>query len=242
MRQLIWKELHEQAWKLGFASIVLMTFAAIAYRARLLSDEVTAMWICYISLTLLPITASTGLLPTERAEGTLEMLLSLPIRRWRVLLTKTLLGLAQVIVPILLAALVAIVICGGREIPTSSMLALHVRSATTGALLLAWMFALTARLPSEARAAMIAVGVLIIWELVTVGLSWDVTPRWTAGGHPIPLPTWPLIFTPLVFVYGLTEGFIHSPPLAVAVFVQAVFAAGLWALALVQLRVNDRVV
>ena len=75
MRMLIWKEWHEQSWKLGFGCIVLASFSLIGLRARTTSDEMIVMCVCIMGVGLLPILSSTGLVPAERSEGSLEALL-----------------------------------------------------------------------------------------------------------------------------------------------------------------------
>lgn len=229
MSTLFWKEWHEQAWKLGFGGLLLGTLAALAFHARLLADETTAMWICFIGITLLPIVSSIGLISAERADGTLEMLLALPVRSGRVLLVKAIVGLLLVAVPMLVAAGITLLITGAREVPIGSMSSLYLRAIAAAVMLFLWMLALTTRLPSEARAALIAVGVLIIWELTTVGLT-----------HPA-LPSWSVALSPFGFVYDATEGFVNSPPLVGVVLMQLLISSTLWLWTLRQFGPSDSV-
>jgi ABC-type transport system involved in cytochrome c biogenesis permease component len=224
MRALLWKEWHEQAWKLGFGCIVLGTLALLGLHARLLSDEMVSMWVCFIGLTLLPILSSTGFLPAERAEGTLEMLLSLPVRRWRILAVKTVIGVLLCVVPLAAAAALSVVVARGRELPVYFMVLFYARSALTAVALFVWMLAVTARLPSEARGALLAVGILILWGLATAGLDAD------------PMPRWATTLSPLAFIYGISDGFEHSPALLTVIGLQLIIAIALWLCTLSQLK------
>src|SRR6185437_11506303 len=79
MRSLLWKEWREQSWKLVFGSLILAAFAFIGLHARIVADELLLQWVCLLAVALLPVLASTGLVPAERDDGTLETLFSLPI-------------------------------------------------------------------------------------------------------------------------------------------------------------------
>ena len=78
VRSLFWKEWHEQRWKLGFGSIILMSFAAISLRARLMPDEDVVVTVVAIAGLLLPVLVSMGLVAPERADGSLRSLRALP--------------------------------------------------------------------------------------------------------------------------------------------------------------------
>jgi ABC-type transport system involved in multi-copper enzyme maturation permease subunit len=191
MRKLLWKEWHEQSWKLGFGCVVLGALALIGFRSRILSDYTMMMWVGFLGLTLLPILAATGLVPAERGEGSMDSLLALPVKTSQILAAKALMGLALCVGPMLVAATISLVIAGGREIPVAYMLAFYVATTLTTVSLLAWMIALTIRLPSETRAALLSVGILILWMLATAGLTYQSVPG--IG----------LAISPFSFVYGV---------------------------------------
>ncbi|MDB5295230.1 MAG: hypothetical protein JWO31_1213, partial [Phycisphaerales bacterium] len=96
MRILLWKEWHEQRWKLGFSSLLLAAFALIGLRSRVVADEAVLAVLTTLGTLLLPVLAVVGLVPPERADGTLEALLALPVRPGRVLAAKALAGAALV--------------------------------------------------------------------------------------------------------------------------------------------------
>src|SRR5205085_1361883 len=112
---------------------------------------------------LLPVLSSTGLVPAERGEGTLGALLALPVAPWRILGAKTLIGLALCVGPLAAAAAASLALAGGREMSGAAMLGLFARTAAATVSLFVWMLALTVRLPNEARAGLLSLGVLVFW-------------------------------------------------------------------------------
>jgi len=217
MRQLIWKEWHEQSWRLGFGCLVLGAMALIGLHARILNDNAMMMWVCFIGITLLPVLSITGLLPAERNEGTFESLLALPVAPWKILAAKTVMGLVLCAGPMVAAAVISLLAAGGREMLDQDILHLYADSTLSAISLLLWMMALTSRLPSEARAGLLASGILILWILATAGLAYPSVPPLARA------------ISPLVFVYQFSGD--HMGPLLpewVNLLVAAVIAIVLW--------------
>jgi hypothetical protein len=194
MHSLLWKEWHEQRWKLAFGSLILAAFALIGLRARVVADAMLLEWVCVLAVLLLPVLASTGLLPAERNDGTLAMLLALPTHPRLIFAVKTMLGVLLCAGPLIVTAAVSVAVAGGREVSTAQMSALYLRTLAATLSLFFWMFALTVRLPTETRAALISLGVLIVWLIVNVGLN----EAWTDDVAPSVF--W--IVNPFVFLFG----------------------------------------
>ena len=219
MRSLLWKEWHEQRWKLAFGSLILAAFAVVGLRARVIADETMLEAVCLLAVPLLSVLSSTGLVPAERDEGTLQTLLALPVRPARIFAAKTVMGVVLCAVPLILTVVVGVVIAGGREISSAAIMGLHLRTLAATLSLYFWMLALTVRLPTETRAALITLGVLVMWMIVTVGLPQGWNPQMMSSRF------W--LVDPLVFLMGFKEGqWAGSLPAAAAV--QAVIAAALW--------------
>ena len=249
MNSLLWKEWHEQRWKLGFGCVILSAFALIGLRTRVVPDEAILLWVCFIGVLLLPVLASTGLVPAERADGTLQSMLALPVRPWKILLAKTLMGVLLCAGPLAAAAVVSVIIAGGREITSAAMLGVYARSIAAALSLFIWMYALTIRLPGEARAGLLATGVLIFWLLATAGIAeassflkdWPHSDL--ATNAPVLRRLW--VVTPFVFPFGFGA---DSPAVqlgsaataAGAIAAQALIAVALWFWAARQLPVDTR--
>jgi hypothetical protein len=217
MRSLLWKEWREQSWKLAFGCVVLAALALIGLRARVVADDTMVMTVCFVAMTLLPVLSSTGLVPAERSEGSFDALVALPVQPWRIFLAKMILGLLLCVVPLLLAGVASVILTRGREMTGGQMIDLYVRSTLATVSLFLWMVFVTIRLPSEGRAALVAMGMWIIWALATIGLGATEIPSWLRA------------ISPLAFVHGIAGGADGlPPPLLLVLFVQAVIAAGLW--------------
>ncbi len=218
MPNLLWKEWHEQSWKLGFGCLVLGALALIGLHSRIIDDESMVLFVCFLGIALLPVLSSTGLVPAERSEGSLESLLALPVASWKILAMKTAMGILLCAGPLMFAGAVSILIAGGREMTTGVMFAYYARSALTAISLLVWMLALTIRLPNETRAGLLAMGLLIFWMLATAGLGVPSVP-------PLLLDISPLAF---IYMRKTREQVITMPPLAVVLAVQAGIVLLLW--------------
>jgi ABC-type transport system involved in multi-copper enzyme maturation permease subunit len=171
MWSLLWKEWHEQSWKLGFGSLTLAALAWIGLRSRIIADETMVLWVCFIGVMLLPILSSTGLVPAERSEGSFESLLALPVSPWRILLAKTVMGLVLCLGPLAAALAASLAAAGGRELEAGAMVEIYACSMLATVSLFFWMMALTVRLPTETRAALLGLGVLMLWGMVTGSLQ-----------------------------------------------------------------------
>jgi hypothetical protein len=244
MRQLIWKEWHEQRWKLGFGCIVLCAFAMIGLRTRAVPDESIMIGTCALGVLLLPILAAAGLIPAERGEGTLRTLLALPVAPWKVLMAKMRLGAVLCAGPILAAAVVSVLLTRGREVSEATTWMIYLRSTATALSLFAWMVCLTTRSSSEGRGTALAVGVLVFWLLATAGLRfqgahwywyWNSSYAYRSP-RVVPLAVdflWPL--SPFFFVFAPPE-----VPLAAGVGAQSIIAILLGLFAVRAITREDR--
>jgi ABC-type transport system involved in cytochrome c biogenesis permease component len=167
MRKLIWKEWHEQSWKLAFGCIVLSAFVVIGMHARIVPDMAIVAYICAIGVLILPITSAAGLFPAERADGSFDSLIAMPIAVWKILLARTLSAVVLTAGPLAVAAAVTVLMAGGRESTIRETLAVYGVSALASTTLVIWMMSLTIRLPNEGRASLVSMGVLVIWGLIT---------------------------------------------------------------------------
>jgi len=230
MRSLLWKEWHEQRWKLAFGSLILGAFALIGLRARVVADELLLEWLCFLSVVLLPVMASTGLIASEREERTIESMLSLPVAPARIFWIKTLIGVLLTAGPLVVAGVISLIVAGGRELSTPAMALFFAKSIAAALSLFFWMFALTVRLPTETRASLIAMAVVVMWLLISLGITQASE---ASVFHPRPVDQPPpsnlWLACPFVFLIPpktTTAGFVVA-----SLFVQAAIAAMLlfWA-------------
>src|SRR4051794_24144458 len=109
-RSLVWKEWHEQRWRLWFGIALLATFTAIGLRTRIMPDEQIVVMTILVGGMLFPLMVAMGLVAPERAEGTIVRLLALPVPPWKVLAAKALVGAGVCAAPMLVSTLIGAVI------------------------------------------------------------------------------------------------------------------------------------
>ena len=186
IRMLMWKEWREQRWKLALGCVVLATFTFVGLRSRLVMDQMILGMNMLLGGIALPIFAGMDLVAGERANETLGSLLRLPCRPWKVLAVKTGTAAAVCVAPMLLTGCVAALVAGGREVSTWEVLRFHLAGAGLAVTVLVWMLAFGIRQPGEARAAVVAVAILIVWILVVP--IWEPfesrLPDWIMVLHP----------------------------------------------------------
>ena len=161
------KEWREQRWKLALGCILLGGFTLVGLRSRMIQDYMVVGLVATMSVVLLPILASMDLLAGEREGGTLVSLLALPVRPWRILAAKLAAGITVCIAPVIVACAIACLIAGGREMTMRQIVVSFAAAAALAGTALIWMLAFSARQPSEARAAVVGIGVLAGWMLLT---------------------------------------------------------------------------
>ena len=212
------KEWREQRWKLALGVLVVGGFTLLGLRARIVPDVAILAMAATISAALLSLLASMDLLAGERANGTLLSLLRLPVRPWRILAAKVAAGAVVCVGPLAVACAIACLLAGGREESTRTVLTLFAVAAALAVTAMIWMLAFGARQPSEARAAIAGIAVLIAWALAVA--------VYTVFGHS--LPRWVMVVHPMSFFVALEEP--DAPWLAGVVPVQAAlsFALLVW--------------
>jgi len=117
-RKLIWKEWHEQCWRLAFGCVLFGGCMLIGLKTRMMWDTAIIGMGLVFAVPLLAILAAMSPVAGERSEGTLSMLLGLPLRPWKTLLIKTLMALVVCLGPIVTMLIVSLAVAGGREAAT----------------------------------------------------------------------------------------------------------------------------
>jgi ABC-type transport system involved in multi-copper enzyme maturation permease subunit len=165
-RGLFWKEWHEHRWKLAFGCVILAGYTVVGLGTRMESDRAVLFTSALGAAFLLPILAGMDLVAAERADGSLRALLSLPVRPWVVLAVKILMGALTCIVPQATAMLISCLIAGDREVSAAQFVRAYLGSMAFSLCLLTWMLCLGIRQPSDARTALVGIGVFAVWFIV----------------------------------------------------------------------------
>lgn len=213
-KSLIWKEWHEQRWKLGFGCVLLMTITFVGLHTRVTPDEGIIGLVVLIGGLLLPLLNAMGLVAAERDEGSFNTLMRLPASTLRIYTAKSLMGIAIVTIPILGSALIALAVAGNREMSGARLLALFGLGAAVAVAVFLWTSVAGMRQPTEARAAMAGVVVLAVW-MVTLVFTLIMT-----GEE----PNWVVALSP----FGLIMGFDLPDQLLAIALVQLTTMSLLW--------------
>lgn len=192
-RSLLWKEWHEQRWRLWFGVALLGTFTVIGLRTRVLPDEQMAAMTIMVGGIIFPLMVAMGLVAPERAEGTIVRLFALPVPPWQVMAAKALVGGAVCAGPLVASGLIAVLMVGDREMSLAKLVGLYAMGTGVALAVFTWLTAAGVRQPSEARAGLMGVAVFVAWclaiavcEMFQAEVFMTARPTdWVAGASPL---------------------------------------------------------
>ncbi len=224
IRMLMWKEWREQRWKLALGSLMLVGFTAVALRTRVIPDVGVLAMSFALGGLLLPILVGMDLVAGERESGTLECLLNLPVRPWKVLGVKLAMGVAVCVGPMLAACVVTLLMAGGREQSSSLFLRLYASATGFGVCLLLWMTAFGIRQRTEARAAVVGMAVVFAWYAWATAIfaSRVVNPVKKGAADLLMLPNPLCVAFPIIQTHRTVEFLAVQAVVAALLFVWAV--------------------
>jgi len=220
LRSLFWKEWHEQRWKVLFGSVLVAGCAVVGLKTRILPDEAILVFYAVGAALVLPILAAMDLVATERADGSLGTLISMPVRPSVVLAVKMAVASLTCIIPQAAGMLAAILMAGGRELRTSGFVGAFAGCTALSLCLLMWTVGLSVRQASEARAALVGAAVIVLW--ISVGLGGELV----LG---LPVEWFFMVVTPFGFLAAGFDELESRESFALGVLVQVLAAAGLFA-------------
>ena len=110
IKPLIWKEWHEQRWKLVFGTVMLVFFTGVLIAAKLTTDNETFVVVLIFGGLILSMYSAMGVFAPETTEGTKIFLLSKPIQAWKIFLCKWFFGWMNFAIPMLICSTILMVI------------------------------------------------------------------------------------------------------------------------------------
>lgn len=105
IKPLVWKEWHEQRWKLAFGTVMLAFFTGSLIAARLTTDNENIVAVLFLGGLILSLYSAMGVFAPETTDRTKTFLSSKPIQPWKVFLCKWFFGWMNFAVPILICGL-----------------------------------------------------------------------------------------------------------------------------------------
>lgn len=166
IKSLFWKEWCEHRWKLAYGCVLLMGFVAVGLRSRIVQDEVIVVFAAAGGSVLMALLVGMGLVAAERSDGSLGMLLALPVRSWKIFAVKMAMGILVCVGPIAGCMVLSLAIAAGREMSASRIIVPCLGGVAFGIVMLVWMVAFSIRQPSEARAGLVGIAVFMVWVFI----------------------------------------------------------------------------
>jgi hypothetical protein len=203
IKALFWKEWCEQRWKLAYGCVILMGFTLIGLRSRLTPDEFIVIFASAGGSILMALFVGMGLVATEKSEGSLAILLTLPMRPWKIFAVKMAMGALVCALPIIGCMTVSLAVAGGRELNVTRIIVTYLGGIIFSVVMLVWMVAFSIRQPSEARAGLVGIGVFMGWVFIVFLFDKMFFER-------PPFVLWWLVITPLGILQLAASGQLHS--------------------------------
>jgi len=178
LKALLWKEWHEQRWRMALACVWLMGATAIGLKTRLVVDAIILGLIAVPMAVLLPVFAGMGLFAEERQAKTMAFLQMQPAQRWQILLAKVGMGLLVFVVPLTATFGLVLIFVGPRELPLTFMWFGYVVVLGFSVVLYLWQILAGLGAKRQETYAVTCAAVLGVW--MTQGLLVDEFARGTA--------------------------------------------------------------
>ncbi|MHC4622004.1 MAG: ABC transporter permease subunit [Planctomycetota bacterium] len=176
--------------------VLVMGYTAVALKSRLIMDEGIVVSVAVVGPMAMALLASMGLVAAERSEGSLGTLLALPVESWKIFAVKMAMGAAVCTGPLLGSAVLSVVMAGGREISGSRVVSIYSAGFGFGLALFVWMVAFGISQPSEARAGLVGIAVVLVWMAFLTVCDFFLNE---------PLKTWSTMVVPFGFFRALGE-------------------------------------
>jgi ABC-type transport system involved in multi-copper enzyme maturation permease subunit len=163
-QKLIWKEWREQRWKIAYMSFLMLSLAVIGLRTRMLPDIAVLAFDAFFGAFLLPIFVGMGLFASEKSEGTLSMLTSLPIKPWKIFTVKMIHAVVICAIPFAVTLAAVLFLAGDREVDTATIVRAYLICYLFSIVFLSWIVGFGIGQPTEARTALVALAVVLAWS------------------------------------------------------------------------------
>ncbi len=189
LKALLWKEWHEQRWRVALATVWLLGMTAIGLKTRILDDRAVVTMIWNPAVILLPVFLGMGLFARERKERTLSYLMVHPVRRSQILTAKVIAGLLAYLTPFLIGGLAVCLTVGGRERSAADLAEGFAIMAALGLVFFAWQLFAGLRCRREETYILMSAIVLGCWAIHSVVVeAWRLTERlgfWIWASNPV---------------------------------------------------------
>lgn len=189
LKALLWKEWHEQRWRVALATVWLLGMTAIGLKTRILPDVAILIILWTPTALILPVFLGMGLFASERKAGTLPFLMVQPVGRGPLLAAKVIVGLLAYVTPVVIGGAAVCLAVGGREVSAAGLAGRLAVVAGFGGVLFVWQ--LLAGLRCRREETYIVVSAVVVGCWITQGMfveEWNLAERlgrWIWAMNPI---------------------------------------------------------
>ena len=175
-RKLLWKEWHENRWKLVFCTTVSIMFSIILFRIRLVPDLANCVTISFAQMFMVPVIYALDIFSGEMSNRTIHLLFKIPVPRWKIFFSKFLTCLVSMSFIFIITSLLMELIVQGRETETALLLKINLSFGAAAIVLFAWFCVFGAQSHSEASSLAAIFGVMIGWAIIFLWASICMVP------------------------------------------------------------------
>lgn len=105
IKPLIWKEWHEQRWKLAFGTVMLLFFTGSFLAARIATQSELLIVLWFLGGLILALYSAMGVFAPEWTGRTTTFLVSKPVAGWKIFTCKLLIGWLNFAVPMIVCSM-----------------------------------------------------------------------------------------------------------------------------------------
>ncbi len=192
LKRLLWKEWRENLWKLGFGLGTSVAFAIMLFRIRLFPDMANRVIISVAQLFVIPVVYALDLFSGEMSNGTIHLLLKVPVPRWQIFFSKYLMAIGCVALIFMSTGLLMETLGHGREAEPGMLFRMNGLFAVCAGAVLTWFSAFGSQSRSEAGSLVALFAVVVGWGIV---LFWSILCK----------VTWAFYFVPYMFAIWAIE-------------------------------------
>ena len=164
-RMLLWKEWHENLWKLLFCGAASVAFTVMLFRIRIVPDLSNCVLISVVQMFVVPVVYSLDIFSGEVSNRTIHLLFKIPVKRWMIFFSKYLVAVIGMVLIFVLTGVLMELLGRGREARVLFLLKTNLLCGTAGLFLFTWFCAFGCQSRSEAGSLGAMFGVFIGWGI-----------------------------------------------------------------------------
>jgi ABC-type transport system involved in multi-copper enzyme maturation permease subunit len=166
IKAIIWKEWHENLWKLCFCSLASIAFTTILFRTRIIPDIANCLLISFVQMFAVTVIYSMDIFSGEMSNRTIYLLFKIPVHRWMIFFSKYLISIIGITLTFIITAILMELISQGRENGIYDLFKMNFRYCIVSIILFTWFCAFGCQSTGEAGSLVAMFGIIIGWGII----------------------------------------------------------------------------